>query len=162
LPALDLFPTILWAQISARRLRRVSMNLLLGCDAMGYPPLRQAVAEYLSASRGVKCSPEQIAIVSGVQEALDLVARLMINPGDRVCMEDPGYPGAAFVFESVGAKVRAAGIDDEGIRLTDATLRGSRLVYVTPGHQFPLGIIMSLPRRLAPIGMGPQVWSPDL
>ena len=149
LPALDLFPTILWAQISARRLRRVSMNLLLGCDAMGYPPLRQAVAEYLSASRGVKCSPEQIAIVSGVQEALDLVTRLMINPGDRVCMEDPGYPGAAFVFESVGAKVRAAGIDDEGIRLTDATLRGSRLVYVTPGHQFPLGVIMSLPRRLA-------------
>jgi GntR family transcriptional regulator/MocR family aminotransferase len=149
LPALDLFPTTLWAQITARRLRRVSMNLLLGCDAMGYPPLRQAVADYLSASRGVKCTAEQVVIVSGVQEALDLVARLFINPGDRVCMENPGYPGAALVFEAVGAKVCPAGVDDEGLELREATLRGSRLVYVTPGHQFPLGVIMSLSRRLA-------------
>lgn len=147
-PALDLFPTALWAQMTARRLRRVSTNLLLGCDPMGYRPLREAVANYLSTSRGVKCLPEQVAIVSGVQEALDLVARLFLNFGDRVCMENPGYVGAAIVFEAIGAKISAARLDDDGIELREARLRGSRLVYVTPGHQFPLGITMSLPRRL--------------
>src|ERR1700738_4289162 len=76
LPALDLFPTTLWAQIAARRLRRASVNLLLGCGAMGYLPLREAIADCLNTSRGVKCDAEQIAIVSGVQEALDLVARI--------------------------------------------------------------------------------------
>jgi GntR family transcriptional regulator/MocR family aminotransferase len=147
-PALDLFPTTLWAQITARRLRRVSTNLLLGCDPMGYRPLRDAVANYLSTSRGVKCAPEQVAIVSGVQEALDIVARLFLNPGDRVCMENPGYIGAAVVFEAVGAKISAVRLDDEGMKLQDPGLRGTRLVYVTPAHQFPLGITMSLSRRL--------------
>jgi GntR family transcriptional regulator / MocR family aminotransferase len=76
-PALDLFPTTLWAQIAARRLRRASMHLLLGCEPLGYRPLREVVASYLSTSRGVNCVPEQIAIVSGAQEALDLTARLI-------------------------------------------------------------------------------------
>jgi GntR family transcriptional regulator/MocR family aminotransferase len=147
-PALDLFPTALWSQITARRLRRVSPNLLLGCGPMGYRPLRIAVADYLSTSRGVKCVTEQVAIVSGVQEALDLVARLILNTGDRVCMENPGYVGAAIVFEAAGAKISAVRLDDEGMKLPGPRLRGSRLVYVTPAHQFPLGITMSLPRRL--------------
>ncbi len=148
LPALNLFPMELWAQITARLLRRASTNLLLGCDPLGYPPLREAVADYLSTSRGVKCVPEQVAIVSGVQEALDLVARLFLNPGDRVCLENPGYPGAAIAFEAVGAKISAARVDDEGMQLRQPSLRGARLVYVTPAHQFPLGITMSLRRRL--------------
>ena len=147
-PALDLFPTTLWAQITARRLRRASMQLLLACDPMGYGPLRDAVASYLSTSRGVKCRPEQIAIVSGVQEALDLTARLFLNPGDRVSMENPGYVGARMAFEAVGAKVSAVHLDDQGMKVRDRSLRGSRLVYITPGHQFPLGITMSLSRRL--------------
>ncbi len=149
LPALDLFPAKRWAQIAAHRLRRVSMGLLVGCEAMGYRPLRVAVADYLRTSRGVRCVPEQIAIVSGVQEALDLTARIILNPGDRVCMEDPGYLGAASVFEAVGAKISAVRLDDEGIELPDQNLRGSRLVYVTPAHQFPIGATMSLGRRLA-------------
>jgi GntR family transcriptional regulator/MocR family aminotransferase len=149
LPALDLFPLELWAQVTARRLRRASTRLLLGCEPMGYGPLRQAVADYLNASRGVKCGPAQVAIVSGVQEALDLVARLFLNPGDRVAMEDPGYPGAANVFAALGAKISGLPVDDEGLVLRAAGLRGSRLVYVTPAHQFPLGTTMSLPRRLA-------------
>jgi GntR family transcriptional regulator/MocR family aminotransferase len=148
LPALDLFPTTLWTQITARCLRRASTNLLMGCDPLGHRPLRQAVAEYLSASRGMNCVPEQVAIVSGVQEALDLVARLFLDPGDRVCMENPGYTGAATVFEAVGAKVSFVSLDDEGIKLQESGFRGARLAYVTPGHQFPLGITMSLPRRL--------------
>jgi GntR family transcriptional regulator / MocR family aminotransferase len=149
LPALDLFPTTLWAQITAKRLRRASMNLLLGCDSMGYRPLREAVADYLVTSRGVNCVPDQIAIVSGVQEALDLVARIFLDPGDRVSMEEPGYIGAAMVFEAAGANVSAVPLDDQGMKLHPQRLRGSRLLYVTPGHQFPLGITMSLPRRLA-------------
>jgi len=148
IPALDLFPATLWAQIAARRWRQVSSSLLSGCDPMGYRPLREAVAGYLTTSRGVRCAPEQIAIVSGVQEALDLAARLFLNPGDRVCMENPGYVGAALVFESVGAKISPMSLDTEGIELRAAGLRGARLVYITPGHQFPLGISMTLSRRL--------------
>jgi len=148
LPALDLFPIELWTQITARRLRRASTRLLLGCDPMGYDPLRQAVADYLAGARGVKCTAEQIAIVSGAQEALDLIARLFLEPATRVCMEDPGYIGAARVFEAAGAKIAAAPLDDEGMTLRASHLRGARLAYVTPAHQFPVGITMSLGRRL--------------
>jgi GntR family transcriptional regulator/MocR family aminotransferase len=147
-PAVDLFPTTLWAQVTARRLRRASANLLLGCPPLGYPPLQEAVAAYLTTARGVNCTPEQVAIVSGVQEALDLVARLFLNPGDRVAIENPGYIGAAFAFEAFGATIVPVPLDDEGLTLGDA-LKGARLVYVTPAHQFPTGVSMSLPRRLA-------------
>jgi GntR family transcriptional regulator/MocR family aminotransferase len=148
-PALDLFPTTLWAQIAARRLRRATTSLLLSCPPLGYPPLQEAVADYLTTSRGVRCSSEQVAIVSGVQEALDLVARLWVNPGDRVAIEDPGYLGAALVFEAFGANLVPIPLDDQGLAFGDSPLAGTRLVYVTPAHQFPLGVSMSLPRRLA-------------
>lgn len=147
-PALELFPATLWAQVAARRLRRTSTELLRGCEAMGYLPLREAVADYLGASRGVQCTPGQIAIVSGVQQALDLTARLVLDSGKRVCMEDPGYAGAARAFESVGARISTVRVDAEGMRIPGQRLRGARLVYVTPAHQFPLGITMTLPRRL--------------
>ena len=147
-PALDLFPTTLWARLAARRLRTATATMLLGCDPLGYRPLREAIADYLRTSRGVRCSFEQVAIVSGVQEALDLVARLFLNPGDRLCMENPGYVGASCVFEAIGSQVIPAPVDDEGIELDSRRIRGARLIYVTPGHQFPLGITMSLPRRL--------------
>ncbi len=147
-PAVDLFPTTLWAQVTARRLRRATGNLLLGCPPLGYRPLQEAVAAYLTTARGVQCTPDQVAIVSGVQEALDLVARLFLNPGDRVAIENPGYIGAAFTFEACGATIVPVPLDDEGLTLGD-TLKGVRLVYVTPAHQFPLGVSMSLPRRLA-------------
>jgi GntR family transcriptional regulator / MocR family aminotransferase len=148
LPALNLFPMTQWAHLAARRWRRASTSLLLGCGPMGYRPLQEAVSAYLAASRGVTCRPEQVAIVSGVQEALDLTVRLFLNPGDRVCMEDPGYPGAAHIFDLAGARIAFAGVDDEGMTLRDAPLRGARLVYLTPAHQFPLGATMSLARRL--------------
>lgn len=149
IPALDLFPTTLWAQVESRRCRRATTSLLLGCGPMGYRPLQEALADHLSTSRGVQCRAEQVAIVSGVQEGLDLAARLFVNSGDRVCMEDPGYPGAALVFEAMGAKVLPVPLDDEGMMVPGARQAGSRLAYVTPGHQFPTGISMSLPRRMA-------------
>jgi GntR family transcriptional regulator/MocR family aminotransferase len=148
-PALDLFPTALWAQVASRRLRRASTQMLLGTDPMGYRPLQEAVADYLRTSRGVHCVTEQVAIVSGVQEALDLTARLVLDPGDRVCMEHPGYPGAALVFEACGARIESLPLDEEGMTLPGVRARDAKLAYVTPGHQFPLGIGMSLRRRLA-------------
>ena len=148
LPALDLFPTTLWAQITARRWRRASARLLLGCEPMGYRPLQEAVAAYLGSARGVNCGPEQIAITSGTQEALALAARLFLNPGDRVCMEDPGYIGAALLFEAAGARITPVAVDDEGMKPSASSLRRARLVYVTPAHQFPLGTTMTLGRRL--------------
>jgi GntR family transcriptional regulator/MocR family aminotransferase len=148
-PALDLFPTTLWAQITGRRLRRATTSLLRGCGTMGYPPLQRALAEYLGMARGVPCAPEQIAIVSGTQEAIDLAIRLFVNPGDRVCMEDPGYTGASRAFAAAGALVSCVPLDREGMKLPGARDRDARLAYVTPGHQFPVGTCMSLARRLA-------------
>lgn len=148
LPALDLFPMTLWTRITMRCLRRMSTRQLMGCDPLGYKPLRHAIAEYLSVSRGVRCVPEQVAVVSGVQEALDLAARLLLRPGDHVCVENPGYPGAALAFQSFGAKILAAGVDEQGIKLPQLRSQKVRLIYVTPGHQFPLGTTMSLGRRL--------------
>jgi GntR family transcriptional regulator/MocR family aminotransferase len=150
-PALDLFPTTLWAQVAARRLRRVSANLLAGGEALGYRPLRQAVADYLNSSRGVKCTADQVLILSGAQEALDRTARILLNPGESVWMEEPGYPGAAVVFRAVGARICPVPVDAEGLDLERGIQkwRRARLAYVTPAHQFPLGVTMSLRRRLA-------------
>ena len=148
LPALDLFPIALWTQVAARRYRRASTEFLRGCGPLGYPPLQRAVAHYLGASRGVLCDPGQVVVVSGVQEALDLAARLLIDPGDTVAIEDPGYTGAARVFESYGARLAPVPLDAEGLTL-GPVLDGARMVYVTPAHQFPLCMTMSLPRRLA-------------
>jgi GntR family transcriptional regulator/MocR family aminotransferase len=150
-PALDMFPTTLWAQVAARRLRRVSTNLLAGGEALGYRPLRQAVADYLNSSRGVKCTAEQVLILSGAQEALDRTARILLNPGEPVWMEEPGYPGAAVVFRALGARICPVPVDAEGLDLDRGLKKweSARLVYVTPAHQFPLGVTMSLRRRLA-------------
>jgi GntR family transcriptional regulator/MocR family aminotransferase len=147
-PALDLFPAALWAQVAGRRLRRVSTELLRGCAPAGYLPLREAVAEYLRAARGVRCTAEQVVIVSGVQEALDLTSRLLLDPGSSACVEEPGYWGAALSFASAGARISTVRVDDEGMVVPSSRLRGARLVYLTPAHQFPLGTTMSLPRRL--------------
>jgi len=150
-PALDLFPTTLWAQIASRRLRRASTKLLAGGEILGYRPLREAVTEYLNTSRGVRCTAEQVLIVSGALEGLDRAARLVLNPGEPAWMEEPGYPSAAAVLRAVGAKVCGVPVDSEGLNLERGIRRWPRprLVYVTPAHQFPLGVAMSLRRRLA-------------
>ncbi len=148
--ALDAFPTTLWAQVASRRLRRASAQLLAGGEALGYRPLREAVAEYLNTSRGVKCSADQVLVISGVQEALERAAHLLLDAGDRVWVEEPGYPGAAIVFRAVGAEISHVPVDSEGLDLARGRRRwgGAKLLYVTPAHQFPLGVTMSLRRRL--------------
>src|SRR5919204_5119983 len=147
-PALDLFPIDLWTQLTARRLRSSTASFLLGCDSSGYRPLREAIADYLNASRGVNCTANEVVIVSGMQEALDLAARLFVDPGDKVAIEDPGYGGAYAAFAAAGAKISSAHLDHEGVCLQQAALGGTRLIYVTPAHQFPLGTTMTLCRRL--------------
>ncbi|HET8763158.1 MAG TPA: PLP-dependent aminotransferase family protein [Gemmatimonadales bacterium] len=148
-PALDLVPATLWAQVAGRRLRSVTTQLLMGCPSLGYRPLREAVAGYLTGARGVRCTADQVCIVSGVQDALDLAARLLLDPGDRVAMEDPGYNGAALTFKAMGATVVGLPLDAEGVTLPPKLLRDVRMIYITPAHQFPLGVTMSLGRRLA-------------
>ena len=149
-PALDQFPTTLWAQVAARRLRKVSANLLAGGEALGYRPLRQAVADYLNTSRGVQCNADQVLILSGAQEGFDRTARIFLNPGQAVWMEDPGYPGAVAVFRALGAKIHPVPVDAEGLNMDEGRARETvpRLIYVTPAHQFPTGVTMSLRRRL--------------
>lgn len=148
-PALDLFPISLWASLTARRLRQATTAQLLSCPPLGYRPLRQAVADYLSAGRGVNCTADRVAIVSGTQEALDVTARVLLDPGDRAAMEDPGYPGAALVFAAAGARIVPVPVDGEGILVDPKRLRDCRLVYLTPAHQFPMGVSLSAARRVA-------------
>jgi GntR family transcriptional regulator/MocR family aminotransferase len=137
-----------WTQIVNRKLRRASLAMLKGCESAGYKPLREAIATYVSRSRGVVCTAEQVLVLSGVQEALDLAVRLFVEPKDKVLMEEPGYVGAARAFEAVGAKIVPLGIDGEGAKLP-AQHQTAKLVYVTPAHQAPMCVAMSLTRRLA-------------
>jgi GntR family transcriptional regulator / MocR family aminotransferase len=148
-PALEAFPMTVWATVASRVLRRLSARALAGGDLAGLKTLREAIAGYLGASRGVACAPDHIVIVSGAQQALDLLARLVLRPGDAVWMEDPGYDGAVQAFRNAAARVVPVRVDDRGLD----PVRGERLcskpsaVYLTPAHQFPLGTTLSLERR---------------
>jgi GntR family transcriptional regulator/MocR family aminotransferase len=150
-PALDLFPIRLWTQLAQRRVRSLSMAQLDYGDILGYGPLRHAIAAHVQLARGTVCTPEQVVIVSGAQRGLDLLSRLLLDPGDAVFVEDPGYPGARGALLGAGAVIRPAPVDSEGLDIEAAARRTPRakLVYVTPSHQFPLGVLMSLRRRLA-------------
>jgi GntR family transcriptional regulator/MocR family aminotransferase len=150
-PAIAEFPSELWGRIAANRARNFRSWLNTEADGRGYRPLRDAIAEYLRASRGVRCSAEQIMIVSGIQQALDLLARLLLKRHDPVWMEDPGYFGASVAFGSVGARIIGVPVDEEGLSVSAGTkiCPHAKGVYLTPAHQFPLGVTMSLERRMA-------------
>jgi GntR family transcriptional regulator / MocR family aminotransferase len=148
-PDLASFQFPLWRRLVSRHLRQPSAAVFDSAgQPAGDPRLRRALADHLSRSRAVRCTPEQIVIVSGSQQALDLCARLFLNPGDEVAVEQPGYTAARQLFHAHGATLRTLRVDDEGASLDDLTNR-TRLVHVTPSHQFPTGVSMSLPRRLA-------------
>ncbi|WP_145372154.1 MocR-like pyridoxine biosynthesis transcription factor PdxR [Maioricimonas rarisocia] len=149
-PALDLFPRHVWRRLSERRLRRMPWHEWGQVLPLGYQPLRQAVAEYLGVSRGVRCSADQIVIVAGAQQAIEFVSRLLLDEGDVAWMEEPGYTPARHVFELAGVEVVSVPLDDEGLSVTAGQERNAnaRLAYVTPSSQWPTGLTMSLPRRL--------------
>jgi len=148
-PSFEDFPHEAWCRVLARRARRASVRALDYGSPAGAPELRQAVATYLARARGVACDPEQVLIVNGSQQALDLCARVVLDPGDAVVTEDPGYPAARAVFAALGARVRPCPVDDKGIDVGARAFRsGARLAYVTPAHQFPTGATMPLTRRL--------------
>ncbi len=150
-PAVEAFPIEVWSRLAGRRMRRATRLLLSSGDPAGYRPLREALAAYLQTARGVRCEVEQILIVSGIQQALDLTTRLLLDRGDWVWMEDPGYPGATSLFQGAGLKLCPLPVDKSGIDTT-VGMRDcppARLVYLTPAHQFPLGVMLSLERRLA-------------
>jgi GntR family transcriptional regulator/MocR family aminotransferase len=153
-PAVDLFPVNLWARVAGRVLRRAPRSLYGQGHAGGYQPLRKAVAEYLGSMRGVRCDAGQVIITSGAQQALDLVARLLLDPGDRVWLEDPCYPGARFALRAAGARPIPVPVDHDGLNVQAAKKLAptARMAYTTPANQFPLGVTMPLDRRLALLG----------
>src|SRR6266508_1456100 len=116
-PALDAFPTTLWAQIASRRLRGATRKLLADADPRGYRPLRETVARYLGTARGVRCTTEQVIIVAGIQQALELTARLVLDPGAPVWVEDPCFFGVAAMFKALGAKIIPVPVDKGGLNV---------------------------------------------
>ncbi len=150
LPELDEFPFKLWSRMVGRFWRQPASELLSSGDVGGYLPLRQAIATYLGAVRDVRCQAEQVFITSGAQQAIDMVARATIDPGDHVWVENPGYAGLNSAFMAAGAIVNHVDLDDEGISVKDGVNKSASAVLaaVTPSHQYPLGITMSLKRRL--------------
>jgi len=149
-PGLDLFPVRLWAQLVNRRLRAVTRGQLDYCNLAGLPALREAIADRVRTARGTECVADQVIVVAGAQRGIELACQVLLDPGDEVCLEEPGYPGARSALVAAGATIRPVRVDDNGL-VVDQLARhgGARLVYVTPSHQFPLGGQMSLPRRLA-------------
>jgi GntR family transcriptional regulator/MocR family aminotransferase len=149
LPALDAFPQQVWARAVARAAHHASTALLGYQHPAGYRPLREAIAAYLTVARGVHCTADQVIIVAGTQMGLALVAQLLLDAHDAVWMEDPGYPWAKAAFQRAGATLVPVPIDAEGIDVAfgRAACADARLAYVTPSHQFPLGVTMSLTRR---------------
>lgn len=149
MPGLDVFPFDVWSRLEARHWRKSQHAFGYG-DPAGFWPLRAALAAYLRASRGVHCEPEQIIITSGSQQALFLIATMLLAPNDQAWMEEPGYRGIGASLLAAGIQACPVPVDEEGLRVSDGMKEypDARLVYVTPSHQQPLGVTMSLSRRL--------------
>ena len=149
LPELRAFPWALWRRLAASSLQ-ADVSVLAGYgEAAGLLCLREALARWLRRYRGIHCDPSQLVILHSAQQALSLIASLLFDPGDRVALEDPGYPGAVAAFSAAGLKLRGLPVDREGLQV--ARLRRGQPpagVYVTPSYQNPLGSLLSLERRL--------------
>ena len=149
-PSLDEFPIKTWVKLNNQTAKTTSEVQLGYGDAAGYWPLREEIASYLRTYRAVNCNAEQIIIVNGSQQGLDLVMRVLLNPGDYVWHEDPGYFGARASMLFAGAKIFPSPLDDEGLDVEYSSKKypPPRLIYTTPSHQFPLGYTMSISRRI--------------
>ncbi|MCK8683506.1 MULTISPECIES: PLP-dependent aminotransferase family protein [Pseudomonas] len=148
-PAFDLFPFEVWAKLNAAFWRKPDLQQLCYGDPAGDERLRGLIAAYLRSSRGMQCTAEQIVITSGAQQGISLCAQLLVEPGDGVAIENPGYRAAGHAFAVAGAHLHGVAVDSEGIDCAElAGLSDCRLAYVTPSHQYPTGVVMSLARRL--------------
>jgi len=142
------FPEEEWRRCMLFALRQGAQSRGLYGQPEGLPMLREAIARHIGFSRGVRCNSDDLLVTNGAQQALDLIARVLVEPGCTVVVEDPGYPPARLLFAAQGARVVGVAVDDQGLRV-DLIPEGTRLIYVTPAHQFPLGMPMSPARRLA-------------
>ncbi|MDJ0949795.1 MAG: PLP-dependent aminotransferase family protein [Alphaproteobacteria bacterium] len=150
-PELAAFPFEVWARLLSRRWRAPPRQLLVAADPAGYRPLREAIASYLGGARAASCTADQILVVAGAKQALDLAARVLLDPGDAVWVEEPGYAGTRGVLKALGARLVPVPVDGEGLDVAAgaAAAPDARLVCIAPSHQFPSGATMSLARRLA-------------
>lgn len=150
LAALDHFPGEIWASLVSRHARHSNREAMAYGDPMGHMPFREAIAEYLGAARAVRCDASQIMVVSGSQHGLQVAARALLDDGDAVWVEEPGYPGVHRALAMAGAKPVAVPTDQEGLDV-DAGIRRAgqaRAAYITPSHQYPMGMTMSVARRM--------------
>jgi GntR family transcriptional regulator / MocR family aminotransferase len=148
-PAFDLFPFEVWAKLNAAFWRKPDFQQLCYGDPAGDARLRGMIAAYLRSSRGMQCTAEQILITSGAQQGISLCAQLLVEPCDGVAIENPGYRAAGHAFAVAGARLHGVAVDSEGINCSElSALDDCRLTYVTPSHQYPTGVVMSLARRL--------------
>jgi GntR family transcriptional regulator/MocR family aminotransferase len=144
------FPFALWARLLARSWRHPGDGLIKGGDPAGLPELRAAVADYLRQARGLQCSADQILILSGIRQAIDLTCRLLLDPGDAVWLEDPCHNGVRAAIAAAAARIVDVPVDAEGMVVARGLAKApkARLVCVAPSHQYPLGVVLSLARRL--------------
>lgn len=142
------FPIKAWSHHIKARLKSAGSKLTTYSDPAGLLELRQAIAKHLAPARGVVCDPEQIIIVGGCQDGFNLVGRMLVTPGSTAVVETPCYQGAAYVLESLGAKLHPVPIDREGLDVTQLPHVQGAVAYVTPSHQYPIGVTMSLQRRI--------------
>jgi GntR family transcriptional regulator/MocR family aminotransferase len=151
IPGLDLFPRKLWTRLTIQRARLTSVTELDYGYPAGIQPLREEIARYVASARGVRCTPEQVIVVSGAPQGIGFAAKMLLDPGDRAWIEEPGYLSARAGLATASARVVPVPVDDEGIDVAEGIRRApdARMVYVSPSHQFPLGVTMSLRRRLA-------------
>jgi GntR family transcriptional regulator/MocR family aminotransferase len=144
------FPAKTWQRLQNKFWRTGRVDLLTYASSTGYPPLKQALADYLHVVRAVNCRPEQIIVTAGIHQSLDLCARMLADVGDRVWLEDPGYWGARNVLQAAGLRIEPIRVDAEGLAPGERDWRTMpRLVFATPSHQYPTGAVMSLVRRRA-------------
>jgi GntR family transcriptional regulator / MocR family aminotransferase len=150
LPALDHFPIGVWSKLVTRHSRKPPKGIMAYGDAMGYMPFREAIAQYLGTVRAVRCESSQILVTTGSQQGLQISAQALVDPKGGVWMEEPGYPGAHQAFMTVGAHLIPVEVDQEGMNVGESIRRGrdARAVYITPSHQYPLGMTMSATRRM--------------
>lgn len=150
LAPLDGFPRHVLARLAGEAMRGLSFEDLSYGDPRGYYPLRRAIASYLGTARAARCEPDQVFVTNGAQQALSLAANTLLDPGEAVWVENPGYRGSKAVFVKAGLDVVPVPVDDAGLCIETGAERAphARLIYVTPSHQYPLGVTMSARRRL--------------